>query len=106
MPKQFIIDADAIQAGKTRPVSVGALKLLVCNSAGTFYVIENMCSHAKARLTGGKLRGPRIFCPLHAAPFDMRDGKALGAPAKDPICVFATTLEDGKVFAELPESND
>ncbi len=101
MAKQFIIDADAVDPGKTRPVSVGDRKLLVCHSGGEFYVIENQCSHAMARLTGGKLRGHKISCPLHSAPFDLRDGKPLGAPATEPICAFATTVEDGKVYAEL-----
>ncbi len=103
MAKQFIIEADAVDPGKTRPVSVGDYKLLVCHSAGEYYVVENQCSHAMARLTGGKLRGNRIFCPLHSAPFDLRDGKPLGAPATEPICAYATTVEDGKVYAVLPD---
>ena len=103
MSKTFIIDADAVEKGKTRPISVGEHKLLVCHSGGSYYVIANQCSHAQARLTGGKLRGHKIFCPLHSAPFDMRDGSALGPPATAPICAYATTVEDGKVFAELTE---
>ncbi len=103
MSKAFIIDADAVATGKTRPISVGEHKLLVCNSGGNFYVIANQCSHAQARLTGGKLRGHKIFCPLHSAPFDMRDGSCLGPPATAPIDAYATTVEDGMVFAELPD---
>ncbi len=105
LAKQFIIEADSVASGKSKPVTIGTHKLLVCHSGGAFYVIQNQCSHAMARLTGGKLRGHKIFCPLHSAPFDMRDGKPLGAPATEPICAFATTVEDGKVFAELPETD-
>ena len=104
MARQFIIDADAVEPGKTRPVSIGEHKLLVCHTGGDYFVIQNQCSHAMARLTGGKLRGHRIFCPLHSAPFDLRDGKPLGAPATEPICTFAATVEDGKVYAELPDA--
>jgi 3-phenylpropionate/trans-cinnamate dioxygenase ferredoxin subunit len=100
--KEFIIDADAVEDGKTRPVTVDGRKLLVCHSKGVFYVIENQCSHAMARLTGGKLRGHKIFCPKHSAPFDLRDGSPLGPPATEPICAYATAVEDGKVYAELP----
>ncbi|MEM7612626.1 MAG: non-heme iron oxygenase ferredoxin subunit [Pseudomonadota bacterium] len=102
MTKQFVMQADAVEPGKSKPVTIDGHKLLVCNSAGNYYVIQNQCSHAMARLTGGKLRGHKIFCPLHSAPFDMRDGKPLGAPATEPICTFATTVEDGQVFAEIP----
>lgn len=103
MAKHFIIDADAVESGKSRPVTIGEHKLLVCHSGGAYYVIQNQCSHAMARLTGGKLRGHKIFCPLHSAPFDLRDGKPLGAPATEPICAFKTIVEEGKVFAELAD---
>ncbi len=104
MAKAFVIEADAVEVGKTRPVTVEGRKLLVCHSKTGIYVIENQCSHQMARLTGGKLRGHKIFCPLHSAPFDMRDGAALGPPADKPICVFQTSVEDGKVFAEIPDT--
>ena len=103
LAKQFIIDASEVASGKTRPVTVGEHKLLVCHSGSDFYVVQNQCSHAMARLTGGKLRGHKIFCPLHSAPFDLRDGSPLGAPATEPICAYATTVEDGKVYAVLPD---
>ena len=105
MGRQFIIDADAVDDGKTRPVTVDGHKLLVCHSKGSHYVIGNQCSHAMARLTGGKLRGHKIFCPLHSAAFDMRDGSVLGPPATEPICAYSTTVEDGKVYAELPDGD-
>lgn len=103
MARQYIIDADAVASGKTRPVTVGGHRLLVCHSAGSYYVIGNECSHAMSRLTGGKLRGHKIFCPLHSAAFDMRDGSALAPPATEPICAYPTEVDDGKVFAELPD---
>ncbi|MEL6200462.1 MAG: Rieske 2Fe-2S domain-containing protein, partial [Pseudomonadota bacterium] len=100
---QGLTSVGEVVSGKTRPVTVGEHKLLVCHSGEDFYVVENQCSHAQARLTGGKLRGHKIFCPLHSAPFDLRDGSPLGAPATEPICAYATTVEDGKVFAILPD---
>lgn len=104
MGRHHIMNSDELAPGKTRPMSLAGHKLLVCRSGDNFYVIENQCSHQMARLTGGKLRGHKIFCPLHSAPFDMRNGAALGAPATAPICAFTTTVEDGKVYAELPEA--
>ncbi|MEM8547766.1 MAG: non-heme iron oxygenase ferredoxin subunit [Pseudomonadota bacterium] len=103
MAKTAIMASADLEPGKTRPVSVGGLKLLVCRSGENYYVIQNECSHQMARLTGGKVRGHKIFCPLHSAPFDLRDGTALGPPATDPICTFKTIVEDGQVYAELPD---
>ncbi len=104
LARHFIIATTAVAAGESRPVSINGRRLLVCHTADQFFVIENECSHAKARLTGGKLRGCRIFCPLHSAAFDLSNGQALSAPATEPITVFGTSVEDGQVYAELPDA--
>ncbi len=105
MAEHYVAQTEDVAAGKTLPVTVAGHKVLVCHSADQFYVIRNQCSHAHARLTGGKLRGHRIFCPLHSAPFDLRDGTALGPPASEPICTYPTRVEAGKIFAELPAAD-
>ncbi len=106
LTEHFILKTDDIAPGTTSPVSVAGHKLLVCRSKDNYYVIQNQCSHAMARLTGGKIRGYKIFCPLHSAPFDLRDGSALGPPATAPICTFAARIEDGQIIAELPEIDE
>lgn len=103
MAEHFVMETADLAPGDSAPASVAGHKLLVCHSKDQFFVIRNQCSHAMARLTGGKIRGFKIFCPLHSAPFDLRDGKALGAPATDPICTYAARIEDGKLYAELPD---
>lgn len=103
MARTLVMNMQEVEEGKTRPVTIDGRQLLVCRSKGEFYVIRNQCSHAAARLTGGKLRGCRIFCPLHSAAFDLQTGAALSAPASEPIDVYPVVLEDGKVYADLPE---
>ncbi|MEM1261367.1 MAG: non-heme iron oxygenase ferredoxin subunit [Pseudomonadota bacterium] len=105
MAEHFIAEANEIEPGKTLPVSVAGHRLLVCHSKDQYYVIQNQCSHAMARLTGGKLRGHKIFCPLHSAAFDLRDGSALSAPATKPIRTYRAHVTDGRIFAELPDSD-
>lgn len=103
MTEHFIAATDGLSNGDTVPLSVAGHRLLICCSAGQYYVIQNQCSHAMARLTGGKLRGHKIFCPLHSAPFDLRDGKALGLPATEPIATYPVRIDGNQIFAELPD---
>ncbi|MFK8031838.1 MAG: Rieske (2Fe-2S) protein [Gammaproteobacteria bacterium] len=103
MTSTFVLDTKEVEEGATKPVIIAGLRLLVCHSKGEFYVIQNQCSHAKARLKGGKLRGCRIFCPLHSAAFDMRTGEALSAPATGPIDVYAVHIDNGSLYIDLPE---
>ena len=92
--------ADLAENGGT-PIEVAGRALLVCRSRSGTFVVENMCSHQRAKLEGGKIKGPHIFCPLHGVRFDLRDGSPTGTLAKLPIIVFASTIEDDAVYAEL-----
>lgn len=94
--------ADLAEHGGT-PVEVAGRSLLVCRSGAGTFVIENHCSHQRARLEGGKVKGPHIFCPLHGMRFDLRDGSPTGTLTKLPITVFASTIEHDAVYAEVGE---
>ncbi len=88
--------ASVLQGGK-HACSAEGLDVLLCNVEGTIYALENRCSHAASRLDVGKLKGHTIGCPLHGARFDVRDGRALAAPATKPIRIFEVVMEGGKV---------
>ena len=74
-----------VAAGKCLPVEIGGRGILICHTSEGFFAVDNMCSHARSTLDGGRLRGNRILCPLHGAAFDVRDGRALSRPAIHPI---------------------
>ena len=61
-------------------------EIVVCRTKdGGLYALDNICTHAFARMCEGRLRGTRLICPLHGAGFDLRDGRPLGAPATKPL---------------------
>jgi 3-phenylpropionate/trans-cinnamate dioxygenase ferredoxin subunit len=39
-----------------------------------------------------------VECVLHGAKFDVRDGKALCAPAYEPVAKFPVKVENGQVL--------
>ncbi len=59
--------------------------VVVCRLKDEYFAFENRCSHALSTFDNGRLRGYRLICPLHGAAFDIRDGSALGPPAKRPL---------------------
>jgi nitrite reductase/ring-hydroxylating ferredoxin subunit len=65
--------------------SIGGREIVVCRTKAGLHALDNICTHAYARLNEGRLRGTRLICPLHGASFDVRDGRALGAPASRPL---------------------
>ena len=69
---------------------------------GEFRATDNICSHEYALLTDGWMENGCIECPLHAAQFDIRTGKAMSAPADEDIGVYAVKVDGDDVLVELP----
>jgi nitrite reductase/ring-hydroxylating ferredoxin subunit len=82
---------------------VGKLEVAIYHMpGGEFRATENVCSHEYALLTEGWMENGCIECPLHAAQFDIRTGKAMSAPADENIAVYPVKLEGEDVMVELP----
>jgi nitrite reductase/ring-hydroxylating ferredoxin subunit len=95
---QLIASTADIAVGKTHCVTVAGLEVLLCNSKEGLFAIDNLCTHAEARLSEGKLKGCKLICPLHGAAFDIRDGAVLSRPASVALKSYDLKVEDGQVF--------
>lgn len=84
--------------GDARVENVCGFEVLICRTGGGLFAVENRCSHQLSPLAGGKLRGCFIFCPLHGARFDLRDGKPIGQITDKYLRVFPVRVEGGEVF--------
>ena len=96
-----VAGAQDIAAGKTLCVDVDGREILLCHTADGFFAVDNLCTHAAARLCEGKLKGHRILCPLHGAAFDVRDGSVLTRPASVALATYPVRVEDGSISLRL-----
>jgi nitrite reductase/ring-hydroxylating ferredoxin subunit len=87
--------------GRMRAVSVASAELVVCRTPAGLYALDNLCSHACARMDEGRLKGTRLVCPMHGAAFDVRTGAVLGGPATAPLRTHPLRLVDGTIEVEL-----
>ena len=69
---------------------------------GEFRATDNVCTHEFALLSEGWLENGCIECPLHAAQFDVRTGKALCAPAEEDLAVFEVKAEGEDLLVKMP----
>lgn len=90
-----------IAEGRMQAFDIEGRDVVVCHSKEGWFALDNICSHAYARMSEGRLRGCRLICPLHGASFDVRDGAVLGAPATAPLAVHRLRLVDGQVEVAL-----
>lgn len=77
-----------VPPGSVKAVTAGGCSILLCNSDGELFAIENKCSHAEQPLECGRMRHGWIACPAHGARFDLETGEPLGPPATRSIATF------------------
>jgi 3-phenylpropionate/trans-cinnamate dioxygenase ferredoxin subunit len=78
----------------------------VFNVEGVLYAIDDTCTHQDASLSEGWLENCLIECPLHSSSFDLRTGKPTAPPAKRPVRIYHTVVEDGVVYVNTPHRED
>lgn len=49
-------------------------EILITKIDGSYYAIDNSCSHMGGSLYDGKLEGFQVVCPRHGSIFDVRTG--------------------------------
>jgi 3-phenylpropionate/trans-cinnamate dioxygenase ferredoxin subunit len=90
-----------VAEGAMRTCVAAGREIIICRTKDGVYALDNICTHAYARLNEGRLRGTRLICPLHGASFDIRDGRALGAPATRPLTTHAAAIKGDQIEVSI-----
>jgi nitrite reductase/ring-hydroxylating ferredoxin subunit len=92
-----------VAEGHVHGVRVGDREIALYHlKGGTYHATDNICSHEYAQLSDGWMEDGCIECPLHAARFDIKTGKALCAPAEHDLEVFETRVDGSDLLIKLP----
>ena len=96
----FVCATSQLLPGEMATAWDGDTAIVVFNHDGTFYALEDRCSHEDFELSAGAYNpaSGSIECVLHGSRFDVRDGRALNPPAYAPVRTYRTKLEDDAVW--------
>jgi len=61
------------------------------------YATDGLCTHEQVHLCDGLVMDHVIECPKHNGRFDIRTGKALGAPACIHLATHPAKVEGGRI---------
>lgn len=75
--------------------------IAVFNDGGSFYAIDDTCTHQDASLADGWVEDGCVECPLHAACFDLRTGQPSGPPAKLPVRTHRVVVVEGTIYVAV-----
>ncbi len=89
---EIVVPLSELPIGRMRAFRVGEREILLCRTREGVFALDNVCTHAEARMSEGSLRGARLTCPLHGASFSVTDGCVLGGPATSPLRTYGVRL--------------
>jgi 3-phenylpropionate/trans-cinnamate dioxygenase ferredoxin component len=90
-----------VPPGTATVARIGDIEVAVVNVDGTFYAIDNECTHRGGSLGDGEINTDwsdgAIQCPLHGSVFDVRTGEVLNPPAVTPVQTYSVEVADDGV---------
>jgi nitrite reductase/ring-hydroxylating ferredoxin subunit len=79
---------------------VTGVDLILVWNEGRAVACERVCPHEQADLGLGHVSRGRLFCPRHAASFDLRNGQiSYGWPSR-PLQMYPVRIGDGQVWID------
>lgn len=90
-----------IAPGEARVVEAAGKRIALFNVGGTFYAIDDACTHRGGPLSEGMVRGTEVTCPWHGAIFDVSTGSVLGPPAPQDLAHYAVRVKGEDIEVEL-----
>jgi len=96
-----LCSTDDVAEGTALKVEHGDLALAVFNVEGTFYVMNDLCTHGPGSLSEGYIDGDVVECNFHNGQFDIKTGEVVSPPCMIPVKTYPATVEGGAVFIEV-----
>jgi len=85
-----------IEPGSAKVVEANGREIAIFNVEGSFYAIDNVCSHKGGPLGEGLLEGEVVTCPWHGWRFDVKTGHCLTNPMAK-IKLYPLKIENGEI---------
>jgi nitrite reductase/ring-hydroxylating ferredoxin subunit len=94
-----------VPPGWVLKVNVRHHTIALANCEGTFFALDNACSHASGPLGNNRLQqGCLVECPWHNSMFDVRTGEPQKGPARKAQRTYPVKVEDDTVFVAFDET--
>ncbi len=90
-----------IPEDEAKKVTIGDVEIAVFNLGGEYFATDDICTHAYASLAEGYVEDGCVECPLHAGQFDIRTGKAQGAPVTEDLKTYPVRIEGDAIYIDL-----
>ena len=90
-----------VPLGKAAAFEVEGRRIALFNIEGTYYALDDNCTHEGGPLCEGEVRDLKVTCPWHGADFDLKTGEALCAPAFEKVQCYKVVVEGNDIQVEV-----
>ncbi len=94
-----IAEIHEVSEGGRKSVIVDDTPALLLHLSGTYFCIEDVCTHDGQPLTEGPIVDGQIECPRHGARFRITTGAPTCMPATEPIRTFDVEVREDGIYA-------
>lgn len=101
--EQFVAvpQASALKNGETLRLEIRKQVIVLAKVHGEFFAFQEFCTHRFGPLSEGRFTDHEVQCPWHRSCFDVRTGRVVNGPAKEPLKTWPVRVEDGKVMVRI-----
>jgi 3-phenylpropionate/trans-cinnamate dioxygenase ferredoxin component len=90
-----------VAPGSVRVFQAGDRSIALCNLDGSFYAVDNLCTHDNGPLGEGTLYNGTVECPRHGARFDVQTGAVKALPAVRPVRTYPVQIDGDEVSVDV-----
>ena len=96
-----VAKTEDVVPGQGKMVEVSGKKIALFNLEGTYYAIDDTCTHKGGPLSEGELSGKEVTCPWHGAVYDVTTGEVLGPPAPKGVSRYNVRVSGENIEVEV-----
>jgi nitrite reductase/ring-hydroxylating ferredoxin subunit len=96
-----VAETSEVPLGQAKRIMIEGKAIALFNVDGSFYAIDDTCTHSGGPLSAGVLEGKEVTCPWHEATFDVTTGAALGPPAPKGVARYNVRVEGSNIEVEV-----
>ncbi len=90
-----------LEPGQGMCVEVEDTKIALFNIGGTYYAIDDTCTHGGGPLSEGECEEHVVTCPWHGAQFNLKTGEVLSPPARKSVTSYKVLVEGSSIKIEV-----
>ena len=97
-----VAETNEVPPGTAKAVDVEGRAVALFNVDGTYYAINDTCTHRGGPLSEGGVEGTVVTCPWHGAAFDVTTGNVLGPPAAEGVAHYNVQVDGNDIKVGMP----